>query len=92
VSTILIAALTYLFLNKNLELKYIITFSIIIGGGLSNQIDRILNNGKVVDFLNVGIGNIRTGIFNIADMFIMFGTLYLIYMLHQKEIKGKNAL
>jgi signal peptidase II len=27
----------------------------------------------VVDFLNVGIGSLRTGVFNVADMAIMAG-------------------
>jgi signal peptidase II len=28
-----------------------------------------------VDFLNVGIGSLRTGIFNVADMAIMAGVI-----------------
>jgi signal peptidase II len=32
----------------------------------------------VTDFLNVGIGPLRTGIFNLADMAIMAGALLLI--------------
>jgi signal peptidase II len=35
----------------------------------------------VTDFLNVGIGNLRTGIFNIADMAIMTGALLLLWKL-----------
>jgi signal peptidase II len=31
----------------------------------------------VVDFLNVGIGGLRTGIFNVADVFIVAGVLFL---------------
>ena len=30
-------------------------------------------HGAVVDFLNVGIGPLRTGVFNVADMAIMAG-------------------
>jgi signal peptidase II len=41
-------------------------------GGLSNWIDRALR-GSVVDFMNVGIGWLRTGIFNFADVAIMLG-------------------
>lgn len=41
-------------------------------GGISNWIDRV-NNGSVVDFMNVGIGPLRTGIFNVADVAIMAG-------------------
>ena len=43
-----------------------------VAGGLSNWIDRILR-GSVVDFLNVGIGSLRTGVFNLADVAIMLG-------------------
>ena len=32
----------------------------------------------MVDFLNVGIGPLRTGIFNVADMAIMLGVALLI--------------
>jgi len=81
----LLAGLAYIFFNKNLEIRYLITYTIIIAGGASNLADRILNNGRVVDFLNVGIGNLRTGIFNVADMFITFGTLYLMYLLSQNK-------
>jgi signal peptidase II len=34
--------------------------------------DRVVR-GSVVDFLNVGFGPLRTGIFNVADMAIMLG-------------------
>lgn len=43
-----------------------------LAGGLSNLTDR-LAIGSVIDFLNVGIGPIRTGIFNVADVAIMAG-------------------
>ena len=41
-------------------------------GGASNWIDRVLR-GSVVDFLNLGIGPLRTGVFNMADVAIMLG-------------------
>ena len=34
--------------------------------------------GNVVDFMNMGIGNLRTGIFNIADMAIMAGLFMML--------------
>ena len=45
---------------------------VFLAGGFSNLIDRI-TMGSVIDFLNVGIGPIRTGIFNVADVAIMAG-------------------
>jgi signal peptidase II len=41
-------------------------------GSVSNLVDR-LAYGRVVDFLNVGVGSLRTGIFNIADVAILAG-------------------
>ena len=46
--------------------------TLFLAGGASNWVDR-LANGRVVDFLNVGIGPLRTGIFNVADMALMLG-------------------
>ena len=50
---------------------------LMIGGGLGNLADRALQ-GFVVDFLNVGVGSLRTGIFNVADMAILAGALLLV--------------
>ena len=48
-----------------------------VAGGISNLIDRIAM-GRVIDFLNVGIGPFRTGIFNVADVAIVIGIGLLI--------------
>jgi len=46
--------------------------ALFVAGGSSNLLDR-LTRGSVIDFINVGIGPLRTGIFNVADMAIMLG-------------------
>jgi len=48
-----------------------------VAGGLSNWVDRVAR-GSVVDFLNLGIGPLRTGVFNVADMAILFGAAIFI--------------
>ena len=53
-------------------------WALLIGGGISNLADRALRAGAVVDFLNVGLGPLRTGIFNVADVGITAGTILLI--------------
>ena len=58
--------------------KLIVVLVSIIGGGLGNLIDRLTNDFKVVDFINFGIGSLRTGILNVADMSVTFGVLLLI--------------
>ena len=47
-------------------------FALFLAGGALNWFDRI-GRGSVVDFLNVGLGPVRTGIFNVADVALMTG-------------------
>lgn len=51
--------------------------ALVMGGGVSNLADRV-RQGAVVDFLNVGIGSLRTGVFNVADLAIMAGVTCLV--------------
>jgi signal peptidase II len=55
-----------------------LAWALLVGGGLSNLADRALREGSVVDFLNVGLGPLRTGIFNVADVGITTGTVLLL--------------
>ena len=71
--------LIYLLLNKTLSAPAMAGFSFILSGGLSNFYDRLVNNGAVVDFLNLGIGNLRTGVFNVADVGILVGVLLVFF-------------
>ncbi len=52
--------------------------ALFVAGGASNWIDRVLR-GSVVDFLNLGIGPLRTGIFNVADVAIMLGAAIMVF-------------
>jgi signal peptidase II len=75
---ILICAAGLLYLMFKEEALYrIITLSCVAGGGIGNLIDRLFNDFSVVDFMNFGIGNIRTGILNVADLSVTFGVLAL---------------
>ncbi|HUP40440.1 MAG TPA: signal peptidase II [Vicinamibacterales bacterium] len=51
--------------------------ALILAGGASNWIDRVMR-GSVVDFINVGVGPLRTGIFNVADVAVMLGAAVLL--------------
>ena len=50
---------------------------LVLAGGASNWVDRVAR-GSVVDFMNVGVGPLRTGIFNVADVAIMAGAAVLL--------------
>jgi signal peptidase II len=59
--------------------------SLVVAGGASNWVDRLVR-GRVVDFLNIGVGPVRTGIFNVADVAIMGGVaLLLLALIHQSD-------
>ncbi|MFT4666912.1 MAG: signal peptidase II [Polaribacter sp.] len=85
---VLLGLFGYLLYMKSMPLMATIAFSLVVGGGISNIADRFLNNGHVVDFMNMGIGSLRTGIFNFADVFIMVGIGMLLFVqLFVKEEK-----
>ena len=68
----ILALAIYVMVDKQLLPGQRYGFGLIVGGGVSNLFDRIMYGG-VVDFMNMGIGDLRTGIFNFADVFIMIG-------------------
>jgi signal peptidase II len=68
----LLLALFVVALRQGWPTRTILGVGLFVGGGVSNLLDRIIH-GTVIDFMNVGIGPLRTGIFNVADMAIMFG-------------------
>ena len=53
-------------------------FSLIVGGGAGNLMDRLFRDGRVGDFIMIGIGSIRTGIFNCADLSVLAGCIILL--------------
>ncbi len=81
----LIGMFIYSLFSKKVDRWQGIALAFIIGGGLSNVYDRIAH-GKVVDFMNMGIGDLRTGIFNFADVAILVGIgILFVAQYRQKE-------
>ena len=74
VAALLIGLLVFAFrMSPHTPFLIILAIALIVGGGLSNLIDRLMNDGRVVDFMQLGIGPFRTGVFNVADVAIMGG-------------------
>ncbi|MDI6786156.1 MAG: signal peptidase II [bacterium] len=63
-------------------------FGLIIGGAISNIMDRILFNG-VVDFLDIGWKKIRWPAFNLADMSICTGMVLLCFFILREDKEKK---
>ncbi|MEM8485729.1 MAG: signal peptidase II [Bacteroidota bacterium] len=90
VAVILVVFLIYLLRNNGFNRAAIIAGALMLSGGVGNLIDRVFNDGAVVDFLNVGFGSVRTGIFNVADMAIMAGLFLFIFV--GKEVLPEEAV
>jgi len=78
VALILTVILIFAIFNTSLSKFNVVAYSLILGGGSSNLYDRVLHDGAVIDFLNIGIGQLRTGIFNVADVFVTLGAIMLL--------------
>lgn len=78
VAVMLVALLVYSLVGRSLTLPHVAGYALIVGGGASNWIDRALRGGTVVDFMNLGIGPVRTGIFNVADLAVVGGLVLIL--------------
>ena len=81
--SVLIMAILIIYTFKKEQLKpmSLAALSLIIGGGITGLLERIIFNGYVIDFVNIGIGKIRTGIFNLADVLILSGIIIYFFSL-----------
>ena len=72
VGLVLLAALVYILFKPMTKLSFTVGL-LILAGGFGNLYDRAINDGRVVDFILLEFGPIRTGVFNVADVAIMVG-------------------
>lgn len=63
----------------------LMAISLICGGAIGNLIDRVRSESGVVDFIDVGVGDIRWPVFNIADMAVTTGAIVLALSLWKEE-------
>jgi signal peptidase II len=84
--------LVYISVHNDFTYFEIIVFSTIIGGGIGNLYDRVFRSGYVGDFMNIGIGPVRTGVFNLADVAIMFGLGMLLYLFFKRFMKHRKIM
>lgn len=89
VAILLTFLLFFLIIKRQDSLIKEISLILILSGGLGNLIDRISNDGKVIDFMIVGAYGIHTAVFNFADTFIMLGTFLFIFS-GTKKINNEN--
>ena len=84
---IIIMAIIYLITKTSGFQKY--SLLMILGGALGNVFDRIFNKA-VPDFIDFHIGNFHWFIFNVADIFITLGVIFMILLEFISNKKYEN--
>ncbi|MBN2185100.1 MAG: signal peptidase II [Candidatus Krumholzibacteriota bacterium] len=78
VTTISIAALIFFaYRMRYAPILKRIYIGLILGGAFGNLIDRIAT-GEVIDFIDMGIGSYRWPTYNVADIAVSLGAVFLI--------------
>ena len=71
---LMLVALGWLLLRSpHVTRAQVVAFGLVAGGGIANWLDRVRDDGAVTDFVSLGLGPLRTGIFNVADLAIVAG-------------------
>ncbi|WP_308911422.1 signal peptidase II [Pseudokordiimonas caeni] len=76
--TLVITAILLRWLTKTERILEVVGLSLIIGGAISNLIDRFIH-GAVVDFVHLHVEDYSFYVFNVADAAITFGVIFMIY-------------
>jgi signal peptidase II len=63
----------------------LISIALVTGGAIGNLIDRLRSSRGVVDFFDVGVGEVRWPVFNVADIGVTIGALLLAVSLWREE-------
>ena len=80
---IIILVIVFMIIKSEGLKKY--SLLVVLGGALGNFFDRLLNK-SVPDFIDFHVGNFHWFIFNIADVFITIGVIFMILL----EITDNN--
>ena len=86
-SLMLLAVLIMLFVRK-MPLAERIAWTLVLGGGVGNLVDRVLN-GVVVDYINVLFMNFA--IFNFADICVCVGVALWVLVIFLDEVHADDA-
>jgi signal peptidase II len=79
VGALLVLGIGLTVFSQRLTLRQKAVLAFAVGGGLGNLIDRV-SHGAVVDFVSLGVGSLRTGIFNLADVAITIGMVGVLWL------------
>jgi signal peptidase II len=65
--------------------------ALVAGGALGNLLDRLRSPRGVIDFIDIGIGDLRFWTFNVADIGITVGALLLAVVFWREDDRAEAA-
>jgi signal peptidase II len=71
--------------SRDGDFSRIAAIALVTGGAIGNLIDRIRSSAGVVDFIDIGVGDVRWPTFNVADMAVSVGAFLLAWVLWGEE-------
>jgi signal peptidase II len=77
-SASLLLSLAFTVGAQSLNVGQWVGLSLLAGGGMGNVMDRIFNDGAVIDFVRLRVGPFQTAVFNLADVAIVVGVMLLL--------------
>ncbi|AHG90588.1 Lipoprotein signal peptidase [Gemmatirosa kalamazoonensis] len=63
----------------------------VMGGALGNLVDRLRSASGVVDFIDIGVGDVRFWTFNVADTAVSLGAVALVILLWRRDLHASRA-
>ena len=63
----------------------LVSIALICGGAVGNLLDRVRSSQGVVDFMDIGIGQLGWPVFNVADVAVTCGAIFLALSLWREE-------
>ncbi len=87
-SLLIIGYMIYEFIKSDNKIL-LFSSSLIISGAFGNLIDRIFR-GYVIDFISFNLFGKEMPVFNVADIYVTFGVILLIYSIIKEDIHERN--
>lgn len=79
VALVLAGLFLYIVFKNNIDRFQASAMVLILSGGIGNLINRFTYDGRVIDFMVFKLFGFHTGIFNIADVYVTTGIIFLFF-------------
>ena len=76
---LLLSGVVVVLLRRRVPPAVFLGLGLLLAGGVGNLIDRVVRDGgRVVDFALLQVGPLHTGVFNVADVYIVVAAVLLV--------------